>query len=144
MEECKCLTKKYKRAIMPLVKDKWETFRFMVRNYNNYEVDTKTGCWIWQFRDKPALRSYHKAPAKAFYEHFIGPVPKGNDLMHICDNPLCVNPSHLRVGSHAENMYDMSAQGQRAKGGTIIHPWKFRALKKRDEIIRTLQSCAGV
>ena len=34
-------------------------------------------------------------------------------IMHICDNPQCCNPSHLRAGSYAENMQDMHAKGRR-------------------------------
>jgi hypothetical protein len=115
----------------------------MSRSFNNYIVDQGTGCWIWGFR-KPVIRSYHVGPYRAFYEHFVGPVPEGKQLLHICDNPRCVNPRHLRVGSHIENMYDRTAQGQRAKGGKMDYLWKFRAIKKRNDILKTIQSCAGV
>jgi hypothetical protein len=37
-------------------------------------------------------------------------------VMHTCDTPLCVNPTHLKAGTHVENMRDMDAKKRRATG----------------------------
>lgn len=39
-----------------------------------------------------------------------GELPKGSVVMHICDNPSCVNVKHLRVGTHADNVADKIAK----------------------------------
>lgn len=51
------------------------------------------------------------------YEINVGPIPTGAVIMHTCDNPLCVNPEHLRVGTQRDNMLDMVAKGRIGKTG---------------------------
>src|SRR5689334_15771557 len=42
----------------------------------------------------------------------------GKVVMHSCDNPLCINPEHLTLGSHADNCKDKVSKGRQAKGET--------------------------
>lgn len=48
------------------------------------------------------------------YECCYGKIRKGKEVMHICDNRKCINPKHLKLGSHKENMADMKLK-KRAK-----------------------------
>lgn len=46
------------------------------------------------------------------YLFAVGPIPAGRVVMHSCDNPCCVRPSHLTVGSVADNQADMASKGR--------------------------------
>jgi hypothetical protein len=46
------------------------------------------------------------------FEAVKGPIPAGQVILHLCDNPSCVNPAHLRAGTHRENMRDKETKGR--------------------------------
>lgn len=82
-------------------------------------VDPSTGCWIWtrsvtQYgygRFKPAGRGLVLAHVAA-YQEFVGPVPEGLELDHLCRVPACLNPKHLEPVTHQENV-------RRGKAGVL-------------------------
>ena len=78
-------------------------------------------CWEWQgSRHGPAGYGYFKAwpdrsPVRAhrfIWELLNGPIPDGFEVMHKCDNPPCVRPDHLKLGTSLNNCQDKIAKGR--------------------------------
>lgn len=90
--------------------------------HNFVDKDTATGCWLWKGqRHYLGYGSFSKSAGKArqhvtahrwAYEIHKGPIPEGLFVMHSCDNRICVNPAHLSVGTHLDNMRDMQNKGR--------------------------------
>jgi hypothetical protein len=55
------------------------------------------------------------------HEAWVGPVVDGKVVMHLCDNPGCVNPDHLALGSQSKNLKDARRKG-RNRGRSPIAP----------------------
>jgi len=79
---------------------------------------TECGCWIWmgaiwsrgygQWSRGAADRKAHRQS----YREYRGEIPAGLHVLHHCDIPLCVNPDHLFLGTHTDNMRDKIAKGR--------------------------------
>ena len=88
------------------------------------KVDKKgpDDCWEWMGAKIPRGYGEFSVSGKNKYAHRIswrltnGPIPKGMCVLHRCDNPSCVNPAHLFLGTNTENMRDRDRKGRQARG----------------------------
>jgi hypothetical protein len=94
------------------------------RFWAKVKIGAADACWEWQgFRLPKGYgtigvggRAGGKQLAhRVSYELEYGLIPEGLLVCHSCDNPPCVNPKHLYVGSYADNLTDMHRKG-RARG----------------------------
>lgn len=84
-------------------------------------------CWTWngsrdskgygQFNEHDGSGNRNLRAHRVAWELSHGPIPEGLHVLHRCDNPSCVKPSHLRLGSHTDNMRE--AYGKRRSGRTL-------------------------
>ncbi|MHC4648100.1 MAG: HNH endonuclease signature motif containing protein [Planctomycetota bacterium] len=138
---------KRKGKIPEPVIDRWRRF-----------ADCRDGmsmCWPWAgARDK---RGYGKlrvgstidGSRRSEYAHrlaymlFVGPVADGLVVRHRCDHPWCVNPSHLDVGTHADNVHDAQDRGRHVPPPTFHneeHPRAKLTMVLAAEMRRAIRS----
>lgn len=104
-------------------------------------VDRSGKCWLW--RGSRAARGYGRfmvgsrrdGTRKSERAHRVawelkrGPIPAGLCVLHRCDNPPCVRPAHLWLGTCRDNFADMRAKG-RGRNGARVHRGERHSLAK--------------
>jgi hypothetical protein len=104
-----------------------------LERYTSRPVDTD--CWLWTgSRNRDGYGKFQvcgrdsptKAPWTAvvtwvawFVHRGVWPT-KGQEVLHSCDNPPCINPAHLRLGTHQDNMDDMMSK---TRSAGARHTW---------------------
>lgn len=104
------LTYKYEYIISP---------EFLRRFWTNVDIpEEDNDCWLWTgFKNKNGYGKIYLIAEKE-YVHRIAyviqykDIPHGIKVLHKCDNPLCVNPNHLFLGTQQDNLKDMREKGR--------------------------------
>lgn len=123
----------------------------------NFEADfwdmvipePNTGCWLWmgqQLRHGYGLLGYGRGRTQAHRLAWVlahGPIPTGDGyhgtcVLHRCDNPPCVNPDHLFLGSNRDNDKDRVRKGRQARGA-VVEP-KNRARGERSGMAKLTET----
>ena len=91
---------------------------FESRFWSKVEIKSESECWLWTaYRDRKGYGHFYLAGSdvrahivayKLAHEDF----EKGKHVLHRCDNPPCCNPSHLCLGTNAENVADKMRKGR--------------------------------
>jgi hypothetical protein len=87
----------------------------------SYIPEPMSGCWLWE--GPVNAHGYGRLSAggkswtahRASYEIHKGPIHSGLWVLHTCDQPGCVNPDHLYLGTVVENVRDMMQRGRHVR-----------------------------
>lgn len=107
------------------------------------------GCWLWQGAKQTTGyghlsvshngRKYQVSAHRFSYVLHHDEIPPGMVIMHKCDRPSCVNPTHLLVGTQAENLADMVRKGRMGTAPGMLHPFA----KITDDDVRAIRRLAA-
>lgn len=83
-----------------------------------YMPEPNSGCWLWLGAiDAKGYGQFYYPPQNMVRAHIVAwelfrGSRKGLHVLHNCDRPYCVNPGHLRLGTHQDNMADRDSRGR--------------------------------
>ena len=115
------------------------------------KVEKTDGCWLWRAfignkgygmfglsRDgSKMLPNYRGSMIRSHrmaYLLCVGEIPKGLHVLHWCDNPSCVRPDHLFIGTNDDNIKDKVSKGRQARMFGIDHPRSKLTVAQADAI----------
>jgi hypothetical protein len=115
--------------------------------WDRVEIGEPDDCWIWTAATTSGYgRLWSKGRMvyahRLAYEMSVGEIPDGLEVCHSCDTPLCVNPAHLWLGTHRENMQDMGRKGRMTSRRRILSDDNVRDIRQRHQAGETARELA--
>lgn len=118
-----------------------------INRFFEYVNKTET-CWEWlgylDGRGYARLSIGRTATLGHVLSYLLhnGPIPSGLHVCHSCDNPKCVNPNHLWLGTHQQNMEDRNKKGRCGNSGR--HGEDVPTAKLSNEDVEEIRRCVKV
>lgn len=96
----------------------------MTRLHRYFTMSSPTACWLWTGKKGNAGYGVigvgstrngsagHQYAHRVMWQETVSAIPLGQHVRHRCDTPACVNPSHLELGTQADNVRDMWVRGR--------------------------------
>lgn len=99
------------------------------------KTDDPNECWIWtgyKHRGYGYIRTSRSNLRchRVVYEITFGEIPEGLIICHKCDNPACVNPNHLFLGTTKDNIDDKVKKGRQSKRESAPHKLTEKQVKE--------------
>lgn len=137
---CGCFDKE-RRQHPPLIERFWS------------RVLKSDGCWLWtagnnglgygMLQQGTGNRKMILAHRLSWTIHF-GEIPHGMDILHVCDNPPCVRPDHLFIGTNSDNVADKVVKDRAARTLTRERVLQIRKLRSEGMLLREIATGIGV
>lgn len=119
--------------------------KYVALEIKRKSVATESGCWEWigalfrvGYPVVPRTFGGGRYGHRAMYGAVVAPIPAGMYVLHSCDNRKCVNPEHLFLGTHLDNIKDMHAKG-RHRGGSLPNE-RNPSCKFSNDVIQQIRS----
>ena len=125
--------------------------------WDRVEIRAQDECWHWAGAGRSgALAAYgavrlptrygrrNESAHRLAYLFAVGPIPTGKHVMHSCDNGICCNPRHLRLGTPEMNVHDCRDKGRLRNGNIKLNPAIWQAIRESVESAGILADRYGV
>ena len=121
------------------------------RFWSKVDKTGSNGCWVWTGAKNGSGRPFSgigqgnkvRLAHRLSYEFAYGPIPEGLLVCHHCDNPACVRPDHLFLGTQSDNLRDAYRKGRLTQLRPAPSGVENQNAKLTDEMVRAIRAEVG-